>query len=120
MSLNPNDHVGDTFYFITLKTCRDAKVTRPRVRPVEQFPEDTRVEFPRKLREFFPIGTQFIATVKVCQKHQPDGTPNGPAYLRASDIALVPESVPDEGLLARVKAGSISGLAYEYIRKESS
>jgi hypothetical protein len=112
--LDPRDHIGDIFDSITLETCRDETVSRPRVRPVEQFPEDTRVEFPRKLRELFPIGTQFLATVKVCQKHQPDGTPNGPAYLRAKDIALIPESVPDQGLVAQVKAGSISGLAYEY------
>ena len=64
----------------------------------------------------FPIGTHFVATVKVCQKHE-NGKPKGPPYLKAYDIAVVAASVPDEGLMARVRNGSISGLAYEYVPK---
>jgi hypothetical protein len=37
--------------------------------------------------------------------------------LKAYDIALISSSVPDEGLIARVRNGSISGLAYDYIWK---
>lgn len=111
--------VGQSVKGITLETCRDKKVTRPRVRPTEQFPEDMRVEFPRKLRELFPIGTQYKATVKICQKHNADGSKKGDPYLRATDIALIPESVPDEGLVAQVKKGSISGLAYKYVWDET-
>ncbi len=36
---------------------------------------------------------------------------------KAYDIALISSSVPDEGLIARVRNGSISGLAYDYIWK---
>jgi len=114
-----SDSIGEYVHSVTLETCRDKIVTRPRVKPIDHFPEATRVEFPRKLRELFPIGTQYMATVKVCQKHNADGNPKGEPYLRANNIALIPESVPDEGLIAQVKAGSISGLAYEYHWEEA-
>lgn len=78
------------------------------------FPPDLRVEFPRKLREMFPIGTRFKATLKVCQKHI-DGEPHGPPYLKAYDIAVIAASVRDEGLMAKIRAGSISGLTYDYV-----
>ncbi|MFD1809933.1 hypothetical protein ACFSHQ_23495 [Gemmobacter lanyuensis] len=60
-----------------------------------------------------PLGTRFKATVKVCQKTV-DGEPNGPPYLKAYDISVIAASVPDEGLMAKVRKGSISGLSYEY------
>jgi hypothetical protein len=49
-------------------------------------------------------------------KHNADGSPKCEPYLRAdtNTIAIVPESISDAGLIAQVKAGSISGLAYEY------
>lgn len=109
--------IGKTIRGVTLETCTDLSkgITRPRVRPKDTFPSNMRVEFPRKLRELFPIGTEYKATVKVCQKHNADGSPKGEPYLRASDIALIPESIKDEGLIAKVRAGSVSGLAYEYV-----
>lgn len=110
---DPAMMVGHFFGGVELETCTDPGVSRPRVKPVTDFPPDMRVEFPRKLREMFPIGTRFKATVKVCQKHV-DGKPHGPPYLKAYDIAVIASSVKDEGLMARVKKGSISGLAYEY------
>ena len=117
--MNIDEMVGEYFKGVRLETCREKKVTRPRVRAAEQFPEDTLVKFPRKLRELFPIGTQYKATVKVCQKHNADGSKRGKPYLDATDVALIPESVPDEGLVAQVKEGSISGLAYKYVWDES-
>lgn len=42
------------------------------------------------------------------------GTSIGRPYLRASDIALILESIPENGMIAKVKGGSINGLAYEY------
>ena len=108
------DQLGRFFDQVELETCRDQNVSRPRVRPINKFNPDIRVEFPRHLRELFPIGTRYLATVKVCQKSQ-EGKSKGPPYLRAYDIALIPESVPDKGLIARVRKGSISELAYEYI-----
>ena len=77
-----------------------------------------RVEFPRRLREVFPIGTQFMATVKVCQKTNTDGSLRGREYLKASDISIILDSVKDQGLIAKVKESSISGLTYEYIWKD--
>ncbi len=117
--MNLDNQIGKSFKGIKLETCRDEKVTRPRVRPVEGFDACARVEFPRKLRELFPIGTQYIATVKVCQKHNKDGSKKGEPYLRASEIALISDSVPDEGLIAQVREGSISGLAYKYVWDET-
>ena len=110
---NPEKLVGQFFGDVELETCTDPGVSRPRVKATTNFPPDIRVEFPRKLREMFPIGTRFKATIKVCQKHM-NGKPNGPAYLKAYDVAVVMSSVPDEGLIAQVRKGSISGLSYEY------
>ncbi|BFM05839.1 hypothetical protein [Halioxenophilus aromaticivorans] len=112
--IKAEDYIGEYVKGVTLETCRDPHKSRPRVKAVDHFVDDIRVEFPRKLRELFPIGTQYMATVKVCQKHSADGKPSGKPYLSASDIGLIPESVPDQGLIAQVKAGSVSGLAYEY------
>jgi hypothetical protein len=106
--------VGQFFGHVELETCRDVDVSRPRVRPCNRFSPDTRVEFPRHLREIFPIGTRFMATVKVCQKTV-DRRPHGPPYLKAYDIAVVRESVVDHGLMAQVRRGSIGGLAYDYV-----
>lgn len=106
--------VGRFFGNIELETCIDADVSRPRVRPTSAFSPDIRVEFPRALREMFPIGTRFMATVKVCQKTV-DQKPHGPPYLKAYDIAVIAASVSDPGLMAKVRTGSISGLAYDYV-----
>jgi len=111
--------VGRFFGNIEMETCLDQGVSRPRVRPVTFFPPDTRVEFLRALREMFPIGTRFIATVKVCQKHEGD-RPKGPPYLKSYDVAVVASSVRDEGLMAKVRRGSISGISYEYAWKTKS
>jgi len=108
--------VGRFFGHIELEICRDADVSRPRVRPTSSFSPNSRVEFPRALREMFPISTHFMATVKVCQKTI-DGNLNGAPYLKAYDIAVIAASVSDQGLMARVRIGSVSGLAYEYIWK---
>ncbi len=112
-------HVGEYIKCVTLETCLDPHKSRPRVRAVDHFKGDVRVEFPRKLRELFPIGTRYMATVKVCQKHKADGSTSGQPYLRATDIGLIPESVPDQGLIAQVKAGSVSGLSYQYKFEET-
>ena len=110
---DPSDAIGHFFGGIELETCPDPGMSRPRVKSITVFPTAMRVEFPRQLREMFPLGTRFKATVKVCQKTV-DGGPNGPPYLKAYDIAVIAASVPDEGLMARVRKGSISGLSYEY------
>jgi len=117
--MRPEDMIGEFFSGVELETCRDIDLTRPRVRALGEFDPNIRVEFPRDLRERFPIGTRYQATVKVCQKTS-NGRLKGPPYLKAYDIALIPESVPDEGLLARVREGSISGLAYHYVWKTKS
>lgn len=108
--------VGRFFGHIELETCRDATVSRPRVRPTASLSPDIRVEFPRALREMFPIGTRFMATVKVCQKTL-DGRPHGAPYLKAYDVAVIAASVSDQGLMAKVRKGSVSGLAYDYVWK---
>lgn len=116
MKRNIEPLVGMFFGHVVLETCLDSGISRPRVRPISEFDPSTRVEFSRKLREIFPIGTQYIATVKVCQKHL-NGKPNGPPYLKSYDVAVIASSVSDEGLMAKVRSGSISGLAYDYIWK---
>jgi hypothetical protein len=111
--IDPSDVIGQFFGGVELETCTDPGVSRPRVRSITVFPPTMRVEFPRQLREIFPLETRFMATVKVGRKTI-GGEPNGPPYLRAYDIAVIAASVPDEGLMARVRKRSISGLSYEY------
>jgi hypothetical protein len=107
---------GDFFEGVLLETCRDFRVTRPRVRPMGALPQRLRVEFPRHLREEAPIGTRFRADVHVRRKHHPDGSPNGDVYLRAENHSIVQVEQPDanELLFARQKPGAISGRSYEY------
>lgn len=107
--------IGQFYSNVMLETCRDEDVTRPRVRCVSHFGPDLRVEFPIDLRTEYPIGTRFRATVKVCQKHFSDGSPKGAPYLRASDIGLIVQSIPDVGLRAKIVPGSVSNRAYFYI-----
>ena len=119
---DPSNYIGEYIKGVTLETCREDQksgVARPRVRPLDYFESTLRVEFPRKLRELFPIGTRYKATVKVCQKKDAKGEPAGRPYLSASEVALIPESVPYVGLVAQVKAGSVSGLAYKYVWDET-
>lgn len=107
---------GSVHRKVMLETCRDTDVTRPRVRPVSHFPADTRVWFPRELRTDFPIGTRFLATVKVSQKRiQRDGKLKGSPYLSASNIGVIVDSIPDPGLRAKIKPGTKSGRAFHYI-----
>lgn len=106
--------VGAVHENVMLETFRNGKVTRPRVRPISHFSHDVYVEFSRRLREESPIGTRFSATVKVCQKHEKDGSEKGPPYLSASNVVVIAASIPDPGLRAKLKPGSISDRAYEY------
>ena len=65
--------IGDIYQGILLETYVPERVSRPRVRPISELPNDVQVEFPRQLRTTHPIGTRFIADVKVCQKHLSNG-----------------------------------------------
>jgi hypothetical protein len=107
---------GNRVTSVMLESCRDSTVTRPRIRPVSHFSETLRVEFPRDLRSSLPIGTRFMADIKVAQKHSlKTGERNGPPYLIASNIGIIVSSIPDQGIQAKLKSGSISGRAYYYI-----
>ena len=66
--MRPEDMIGEFFSGVELETCRDINLTCPRVRARGEFDPNIRVEFPLDLRERFPIGTRYQATVKVCQK----------------------------------------------------
>lgn len=79
--------IGDKFDDVVLETIIGKGSSRPRVRPVENFDPDIRVEFPTKLREENPLGTRFKANVKVSQKTR-EGKPFGPPYLVA-DIKTI-------------------------------
>jgi hypothetical protein len=120
MRKDPTKCVDRVFESVTLETCQDSDVTRPRVRPVDTFPDSVRVEFPRAPREDFPIGTRFRATMTVCQKHSDaTGLPKGPPYLRATEIGVIVSSIKDKGLRAKLKPGSISGRSYYYVWEQS-
>jgi hypothetical protein len=63
---------------------------------------------------FFEFYANSLIALRLDANKSKDGTPIGKPYLRSSDIALIPESIPENGMITKVKAGSISGLAYEY------
>lgn len=109
--------VGDIFEGMILETCKDASLSRPRVRPLDFFPETMRVEFPRGLREQHPLGSRFRATVQVCQKHNSDGSVKGVPYLHAKtpSIVQIESHVPRHVVMAIPRLSSKSGLVYDYV-----
>jgi len=118
MDDDDNVSVGDFYEGVLLETCRDENrsITRPRVRPLEYFPKWMRVEFPRDLREKYPIGTRFRADVTVGQKHWSSGVPKGPPYLAARPSSIVRDVnyTPEPKVMAVPKPGTISGRAHDY------
>jgi hypothetical protein len=118
MSQDDNFSVGEFYEGVLLETCRDENrsITRPRVRPLEYFPKWMRVEFPRSLREKYPIGTRFRADVTVGQKHWSSGAAKGPPYLAARPPSIVREVgyTPEIKIMAVTKPGTISGRAHDY------
>ena len=87
-----SENLGEVFHNITLQTFFDTEAIgkkRIRVKPINSFDKDTRVHFPRSLREEYEIGTKFSASVKVCQKTFPDtGLANGKPYLVADKNSI--------------------------------
>jgi hypothetical protein len=118
VSSGSNFSVGDFYEDVLLETCRDEdrSITRPRVRPLGYFPSSMRVEFPRSLREKYPIGTRFRADVTVGQKHWSNGFPKGPPYLAARPSSIVRDVSykPHPKVMAVPKPGTISGRAHDY------
>ena len=108
---------GDEFELITLETCKESGISRPQVKPLSYFPREMKVEFPKGLREEHPIGTRFRANVKVCQKHNSDGSVKGVEYLRADKktIVLVKDFKPSQLIYALLKPDSKSGRVYDYV-----
>jgi len=116
MKFNVDYKVGDYFTGVLLETFVEARISRPRVRPVEMFVDDIRVEFPRSLREDNPIGTQFRALVKVAQKtNKKTGKIIGVPYLVATNntIDLVKDYSPIKQIYAiPIEAGD---RLYKYV-----
>jgi hypothetical protein len=81
-----------------------------------------RVEFPRSLRERYPIGTRFRADVTVGQKHWSNGISKGPPYLAARPSSIVRDISykPEPKIMAVPKPGTISGRAHDYELVETS
>jgi hypothetical protein len=82
-----SENLGKVYSNIILETFFDNNASggsRIRVRPINSFEENTRVEFPKSLRETTDIGSKFSASVKVCQKtFTKTGLPKGQPYLLA-------------------------------------
>ena len=114
MKFNIDYNVGDYFSGVLLETFKEARISRPRVRPVEMFEENIRVEFPRSLREDNPIGTQFRALVKVAQKtNKKTGKAIGSPYLVATDSSI--DLVKDYSPIKQIYAIPIGDRHYEYV-----
>ena len=105
--------IGNFYSDVLLELIRDCGVSRPRMKPVNQFPADFRVEVSRQLRENFPIGTKFESRVKICQKHV-NGKPNGPPYLRVYDIGVIVSSIKEKGIVAKLDPTGVDGRKYYY------
>jgi len=107
----------DTFDGVLLETFRPKGASRPRVRPVSELLNDILVEFPRNLRTEHPIGTRFRSNVKVCQKHNQDGSLRGKKYLSADNntIKLVRKYHP----IGNIYAIQIGDRSFEYIKSTS-
>ena len=71
------------------------------MKPVTEAYQNNRVEFPSQLRKLLPVGTSFMITAKVCQKHNKDGSKRGKIYLKAYDIKIV---LPSEENLPNLEA----------------
>ena len=85
-------NLGKIYHNITLQTFFDntsSGGSRIRVRPLNSFQKNTRVEFPKSLRETNDIGSKFSASVKVCQKtFNTTGLPKGQPYLLADNKTI--------------------------------
>jgi 5-methylcytosine-specific restriction endonuclease McrA len=115
---NINLSIGDYFSGVLLELFQETRTNRPRVRPIKAFSSDVMVEFPRNLRERHPIGTQFRATVKVCQKHGKDGSLRGQPYLRAVNDSIQLEK--DYSPVAQIFAIPKGDRKYSFEELESS
>ncbi|WP_160114700.1 HNH endonuclease signature motif containing protein [Aquimarina sp. AU474] len=100
-----------------METIKGKSSSRPRVRPLEHFDKEIRVEFPRNLREENPIGTRFRADVKVSQKTK-NGEPSGNPYLVATDSSIIKLEFKPSKSIKAIKLNTVSDRAYEYIEKE--
>ena len=63
--MNDSPIIGDRFEGVLMETMIEPKTSRPRVKPLELFSEDFKVEFPRNLRDENPIGTRFRSTLRI-------------------------------------------------------
>ena len=106
--------IGEFHSEVLLELIKDRGVSRPRMKPINKFPEDLRVEVSRQLRKDFPLGTKFEARVKVCQKHV-KGKPSGPPYLKVYGIGVIVSSVKDKGIVAKLDPTGADGRKYFYI-----
>jgi HNH endonuclease len=121
MSQDRDFSIGDRFEGVLVETFRESGISRPRVRPLEYFPDWMRVEFPRDLREIHPINTRFRADVIVKQKHS-GVIPHGPPYLVADRSSIVRETgyKPRPTIMAVIRPGTISGRTYDYYEIEEA
>jgi len=114
--------IGTEYNGALVETCTDTGKSRPRVRALHpNIPSIWRVEFPRDLREDNPIGTRFRCDLKVCQKHNSDGSIRGQQYLVADTetICKLSDYTPDRIIRAVLNPDSRSGRSYSYIGPEN-
>jgi hypothetical protein len=82
-----DNNIGKYYDNVILETFYDESAiggSRIRVKPLNCFNENTRVSFPKLLREKNKLGSQFLASVKLCQNiSTKTGLPNGKPYLVA-------------------------------------
>ena len=112
-------YVGDYFSGVLLETFHDLTKGRRRVKPIGTFPADIRVEFPILLRKGVPLGTQYRADVKVCQKtKKATGKPFGPIYLSADTKTITLENIysPIQQISANPKANHLE----DYVEQPES
>ena len=109
--------IGDRFEGVLLETIKGKSPSRPRVKPLEYFDQEIRVEFPRHLREANPIGTRFRADVKVSQKTKNDEAWGKP-YLVATNSSILKLDYTPVKHVQAIKLNTTSDRAYKYIEQE--
>lgn len=109
--------IGKVFEGALVETYICPETSRPRVRAIQdEIPKEWKVDFPKAPREEYPIGSRFRCNVKVCQKHNSDGSPKGQPYLFADKhtILHVNDFEPEKNTHAVLNPEAKSGRVYSY------
>jgi hypothetical protein len=97
---------GAVYDDVILETTQGSTYGGPIARAISGFPPDTEVRLDRSLRQEFPIGTRFRASVTARIRMR---SSKRQFYLQINNVSVIVDSIPDDNLRAilnRMKADS--------------